>query len=72
MKRSEMLNSVAWYLEERYKFQSDAAREILDLIESKGMRPPAYDKLVEANGVTSPYPDMKLYYKLPCNEWEPE
>ena len=77
MKRSEILEILSSYLEHKYNFQSytfqsTAAKEILALIESKGMLPPAYEKLVEAKGIASPSPDIKLYYKLPCNEWEPE
>jgi hypothetical protein len=46
--------------------------ELLTFLESKGVLPPAYEKLVEAKGMVGPSPEMKLFYKIPCNEWEPE
>ena len=70
MKRSEMVKA----LMEKFNhvFIGVHAETIIDFLESKGMLPPAYEKLVEAKGIASPSPDIKLYYKMPCNEWEPE
>ena len=73
MKRSEMIKR----LQKRYYFGeceviADLADEIIDFLVEQGMRPPAYEKLIEAKGIVSPSPEMKLFYKIPCNEWEPE
>ena len=70
MKRSEMIKAI----ETEYRDFLDQIdlNALLDFLVSKGMQPPAYNKFVEAQGLASPSPDIKLYYKLPCNEWEPE
>ena len=70
MKRSEMIALI----EDKF-ITSDICEDITKLLvflESKGMLPPAYEKLVEAKGIASPSPEIKLFYKLPCNELEPE
>jgi len=74
MKRSYMVERLAFYILESsgHNDATEFAEGILDWLEEQGMQPPAYNKFVEAQGVASPSPDLKLYYKLPCNEWEPE
>jgi hypothetical protein len=72
MKRSEMEHKVKEWLVTNEGTQAVDIPRLLNFLESKGMLPPAYKKFVEAQGVASPSPDIKLYYKLPCNEWEPE
>jgi hypothetical protein len=83
MKRSEMIAKLKEYLfgEEgkpdpflgfSNKVLEDFSDAILTFVESHGMLPPAYEKLREAKGIAGPSPDIKLYYKLPCNEWEPQ
>ena len=70
MKRSEMISLI-----EKKFITSDVCEDITELLtflESKGVLPPAYEKLVEAKGMVGPSPEMKLFYKIPCNEWEPE
>ena len=69
MKRSKMVELLLEYDDELLPMQ---AEDIINFLESKGMQPPAYEKFVEVKGIASPSPDIKLYYKLPCNEWEPE
>jgi hypothetical protein len=73
MKKSEMVKA----LQNRFCTSdvdaiADLADEIIDFLVSKGMQPPAYEKFVEAKGIASPSPEMKLFYKIPYNEWEPE
>jgi len=70
MKRSEMIKAI----ETEYRDFLDQIdlNALLDFLESKGTQPPAYDKLVEAKGIVSPSPEIKLFYKIPCNEWEAE
>jgi hypothetical protein len=73
MKRSEMIKR----LQKRFYFGegeviADLADEIIDFLVEQGMQPPAYEKFVEAKGIASPSPEMKLFYKIPYNEWEPE
>jgi hypothetical protein len=72
MKRSEMEHKVKEWLVTNDGTQAVDIARLLNFLESKGMLPPAYKKFVEAKGIASPSPDLKLYYKLPCNEWEPE
>ncbi len=60
------------YVEEASEEELERADVILTTLETAGMLPPAYEKLVEAKGIVSPSPEMKLFYKMPCNEWEPE
>ena len=42
MKRSEMLDALAWYLEEKYDLGYRASEQILDFLERQGMQPPPY------------------------------
>ena len=72
MKRSEMILEIGRQFPTLH-MECDID-ELLQFFESQGMLPPAYEKLVEAKGITlcQPSPDIKLFYKLPCNEWEPE
>jgi hypothetical protein len=72
MKRSEMIDALAGYLEEQYDLDTSLSAIVLDFLESQGMRPPVYEKVVESQGTVSPFSETKLYYKLPCYEWEPE
>jgi hypothetical protein len=74
MKRSEMIELLSQFIsyEQGYKEDWSYAEDIIKFLESKGMQPPAYDKLVEAKGIVSPSPEIKLFYKIPCNEWEAE
>jgi len=73
MKRTEMIEALqSRFFGSDVDAIADLADEIIDFLESKGMLPPAYEKLVEAKGIVSPSPEMKLFYKMPCNEWEPE
>jgi hypothetical protein len=72
MKRSEMEHKVKEWLLTNGGTQAVDIPGLLDFLESHGMLPPAYEKLREAKGIVGPSPDIKLYYKLPCNEWEPE
>jgi hypothetical protein len=74
MKKSEMGHKLREFLLScNYEqFIANDANGIIDFLVDQGMQPPAYEKLVEAKGIASPSPDLKLYYKLPCNEWEPE
>jgi hypothetical protein len=69
MKRSEMVELLLKYDDELLPMQ---AEDIIDFLVTQGMLPPAYEKLVEAKGIASPSPEMKLFYKMPVNEWEPE
>ncbi len=69
MKRSRMVELLLEHDDELLPMQ---AEDIIKFLQSKGMLPPAYEKFVETKGAIGPSPDMKLYYKLPCNEWEPE
>jgi hypothetical protein len=73
MKRSEMIKRLQdrFYLGDTEAI-TDLADEIIDFLITQGMQPPAYEKLVEAKGIVSPSPEMKLFYKIPCNEWEAE
>ena len=75
MKRSEMIKALKEDFFEKtakYHVVDYLAAQIIDFLESQEMLPPAYEKLVEAKGIVSPSPEMKLFYKMPCNEWEPE
>jgi hypothetical protein len=75
MKRSEMEHKVEeWFFtnEGTQARELSMLRNFLKFLETQGMLPPAYEKLVEAQGIASPSVDIKLYLKLPCNEWEPE
>jgi len=75
MKKSEMVKALKEDFFEKtakYHIVDYLAEEIIDFLESKGMQPPAYQKFVEAKGIASPSPEMKLFYKIPYNEWEPE
>jgi hypothetical protein len=77
MKRSEMEHKVKEWLLTNGGTQTVDIPGLLDFLESKGMLPPAYEKLVEAKlveakGIVSPSPEMKWFYKMPCNEWEAE
>ena len=69
MKRSKMVELLLKYDDELLPMQ---AEDIIDFLVTQGMLPPAYKKFVEAQGIAVPSADLKLYYKLPCNEWEPE
>ena len=69
MKRCEMVELLLKYDDELLPMQ---AEDIIDFLVSQGMLPPAYEKLVEAKGIVSPSPEIKLFYKIPCNEWEAE
>jgi len=73
MKRSEMIKRLQdrFYLGDT-EVITDLADEIIDFLITQGMQPPAYEKLVEAKGIASPSPEIKLFYKMPCNEWEAE
>ena len=75
MKRSEMVERLKYFFVSEdwcNEADDDFATEIIDFLVSQGMLPPAYEKLVEAKGIASPSPEMKLFYKMPCNEWEAE
>jgi len=72
MKRSEMEHKVKEWLLTNGGTQTVDIPRLLNFLESKGMLPPAYNQFVEAQGIAVPSADLKLYYKLPCNEWEPE
>ena len=72
MKRSEMEHNIKEWLLTNGGTQAINYARLLTFLESKRMLPPAYEKLVEAKGIVSPSPEMKLFYKMPCNEWEPE
>jgi hypothetical protein len=76
MKRSEMIKALKEDFFDKktakYHVVDYLAAQIIDFLESQGMQPPAYEKFVEAQGVASPSPDIKLFYKMPVNEWEPE
>ena len=72
MKRSEMEHKVKEWLVTNEGTQAVDIPRLLNFLESKGMLPPAYKKFVEAKGIAPPSPDLKLYYKLPVNEWELE
>lgn len=72
MKRSEMIKALQEWLVTNEGTQAVHIPRLLNFLVSQGMQPPAYEKLIEAKGIASPSPEMKLYYKLPCNEWEPE
>ena len=69
MKRSEMIDALAGYLEEQYDLDTSLSAIVLDFLESKGMLPPAYEKFVEA---PVKYIDENVYLKVKINEWEPE
>ena len=77
MKRSGMIKALQEWLK-RCDYPCSAwefveqAEDIIEFLETQGMQPPAYEKLVEAKGIVSPSPEMKLFYKKPCNQWEPE
>jgi hypothetical protein len=75
MKRSEMIKALQEdFFEKKAKCYvvNWLAEDIIDFLVSQGMQPPAYEKFVESKGLIGPSSDIKLYYKLPCNEWEPE
>ena len=80
MKRSEMIKHINEFLEEGigkpdYSGKRILASQFLSFLESKGMLPPAYDKFIKAeglDGIIKPTPEAKLYYKIPCHEWESE
>jgi hypothetical protein len=75
MKRSEMVERLKYFFVSEdwcNEADDDFATEIIDFLVSQGMQPPAYEKLVEAKGIASPSPEMKLFYKMPYNEWEAE
>ena len=73
MKKSEMAERMRKHFNTEHCDQiAFLAYQIIDFLEQQGMLPPAYEKLVEAHGIVSPSPDIKLFYKMPCREWEPE
>jgi hypothetical protein len=70
MKRSEMIDALAGYLEEQYDLDTSLSAIVLDFLESKGMLPPAYKKTVLAdNGFGF---NNNFYVQTFVNKWEPE
>jgi hypothetical protein len=65
VKRSEMLDALAWYLEEKYDLGYRASEQILSFLERQGMQPPAYS-VQEKNG---PYVIQEYTVH---NKWEDE
>ena len=73
MKRSEMLDALAWYLEEKYDLGYVASEEILNFLERQGMQPPPAVFMVDWDRWD---PKKKEWYptkeKISSNKWESE
>jgi len=72
LKRIEMLHKIEEHMLQHEGGVRINVSRLLNMLEREGMQPPTYEKFVEAKGIIGPSPDVKLYYKLPCNEWERE
>lgn len=72
MKRSEMIHKIEEHMLQHEGGVRISVSKLLNMLEKEKMQPPAYEKFVEAKGLVTPSPDIKLYYKMPCYEWEPE
>jgi hypothetical protein len=64
VKRSEMLDALAWYLEEKYDLEYRASEQILDFLERQGMQPP---KRIKYAPTAYAEPNKRIVY-----EWEDE
>jgi len=72
MKRSEMIHKIEEHMLQLEGGVRINISKLLNMLEREGMQPPAYQKFVEADGLVTPSKDIKLYYKMPCHEWESE
>jgi hypothetical protein len=72
MKRSEMIKALqSRFCTSDVDAIADLADEIIDFLESKGMLPPACEKVVELDYKFGPTVDQVYCIRL-VNEWEPE
>jgi len=72
MKRSQLIHKIEEHMLQHEGGVRINVSRLLNMLEKEGMQPPAYQKFVEAKNLLGPLPDNKLYYKMPCHEWEPE
>ena len=73
MKRSEIIDHLTWYLEERYNLTQDDADNILNFLERQGMLPPPVRVFKESTVLNQETGEWETG-KISCtvNEWEPE
>ena len=69
MKKSEMIDGLAGYLEEQYDLDTSLSAIVLDFLESQGMQPPKIETWRELSG---PFEGQGLKVREFVNEWEPE